>query len=95
MSIANVSHLSASRFAADLLAIHHRKRLDTVIVTPKRLEVIFVLQIQYLRAFRTPLTVQCAERIYVADDAENSRDIRVVSSQQIHLGDSTRLLVGT
>lgn len=57
-------------------------------MTPKRMEIIFVLMLNHLRLARTALSVVCAERLYISDNERRCRELLVVDSQEVRLTES-------
>jgi hypothetical protein len=87
--IGNLTHLSVSRFAADLLIIHHQARHDILLLSPKRSEALFCISLQFLRLRGRTMPVQCSERLLVCDDGSHHREVAVPATQSIRTSDST------
>jgi len=77
-----VASITLSRFASDLLVLHHKDK-DVALRIPKRTEFVYHLLRAYEIEVGKPLKYHLAENLYVADDICSSRDISVVDTEKI------------
>jgi hypothetical protein len=90
--VSEVTNVSLSRLTAELIVIHHPNR-DYMLCSPKRPEILFVLQKALKMSTGKSLNFQYTEKIYLHDEDKMLREVNVshsehftVSSQQLVTG---------